>query len=90
MDTTGIDDNSTNTSWRRALGWIGAVCVGLYYIPMFCIADVFWIMECIDNEQIMPFPVSPNDLMNLVYLLLGFGAFRSFDKFLLNKVKDRL
>lgn len=66
--------------WRPFLGWIGGVCIALYYIPQFLLADYLWFNECLSKSTLTPFPVDPSGLMQIVYLLLGFGAYRSVEK----------
>lgn len=66
--------------WRPYIGWICGTCIALYYIPQFLLADYLWFTQCLQQTKLLPFPINPDGLMQLVYLLLGFGAYRSVEK----------
>jgi len=73
------------SGWRSWIGWLSGSCVGLYYIPQFIIADYLWLKMCLAENKLLDFPLDPSGLMNLIYLLLGFGAYRTIDYHLKNK-----
>lgn len=65
---------------RPAIMWICAVCIALYYIPQFIIADYLWLSQSLSQNKLLPFPIDASDLMNLTYLILGLGGYRSIEK----------
>jgi hypothetical protein len=69
-----------DSGWRPFIGWIGGICVGLYFMPQFIIAAYLWVTMCIAKNAILPYPISADQLMELVWLLLGFGAYHIADK----------
>jgi len=69
-----------NSGWRPYIGWICGTCVGLYYIPQFIIASYLWTIMCLEKHTLLPYPIDPTSLMELCYLMLGFGAYRSAEK----------
>lgn len=73
-------DRWFDSGWRPFIGWIGGVCVGFYFLPQFSIAAYLWVTMCIAKSTILPYPISADQLMELVWLLLGFGAYHIADK----------
>lgn len=74
------DMRQFNSGWRPFIGWICGVCVGLYYVPQFVLAAYLWFIMCLAQNKILPYPIDPTSLMQLVYLMLGFGAYRMVEK----------
>ena len=68
------------SGWRPFIGWVCGICVAIYYIPQFILAAYLWLTLCVDRGFIVPYPIDPTSLMELVYLILGFGAYRSIEK----------
>lgn len=66
--------------WRPMIGWVGGVSLGLYFIPQFISANVFWILNMIESKVLQPFPVTPDGILELVLGLLGLGMMRSAEK----------
>lgn len=73
------------SAWPALIGWTSGACVALYYIPQLIIANYLWAKMSIDANIIYPFPIPADDIMNLVYLLFGFGTFHIAKKKLLGK-----
>ena len=63
-----------NSGWQPLTGWTSGFCVAIYYIPQLLVANVVWAMNCIEQHKVIPFPIDPGDIINLVYLMFGFGA----------------
>ena len=68
------------SSWRPLLGWTAGACLALYYIPQILLTEYFWALQCIAKNAVVPFPMKADDILNLVYILLGFGAYRMIEK----------
>lgn len=64
-----------DSGWQPLLGWTSGFLVLLYWGPQLVVANYIWIMECVDKMNVLPFPVKPDDIMNLVWLLFGFGGY---------------
>ncbi len=75
-----IDTRFFNSGWRPFIGWVCGTCVGLYYIPQFLMAAFLWTLMCLQKNALLPYPINPESLMQLCYLMLGFGAYRSAEK----------
>lgn len=71
-------------AWQPLCGWTAGFCVALYYIPQLMVADVIWTMNCIDQNRVIPFPIDSGDIINLVYLLFGFGTYHLVKKKILS------
>jgi hypothetical protein len=66
--------------WPALIGWTSGACVALYYIPQLIIANIIWTMNCIEVHKVIPFPIDSGDILNLVYLLFGFGTYNLVKK----------
>lgn len=85
IDSIEAQNNSFLGSWRGGLGWVCVLCIAAYYLPQFAIADYVWLRDCLGQGHMIPYPIDADSIFHLVCLLLGFGAYRSFEKVL--KVK---
>lgn len=63
------------SGWQPLIGWTSGACVALYYVPQLIVANYIWIDNCLDEHKVIPFPVQSDDILNLVYLLFGFGTY---------------
>lgn len=76
------------SGWRPAVGWVGAVSLGLVYIPKALVMTAMWAWQAyiaIDiggAAAVMPaYPdLGLTDLLGLLGSLLGFGVLRQRDK----------
>ena len=68
------------SAWPSLIGWTSGFCVALYYIPQLIIVNYEWSRNILLTHVIMPFPIDPTDILNLVYLLFGFGAYHIVKK----------
>ncbi len=76
--------------WRPAIGWVGAVSLGLMYIPKTIMITALWsyqtyLMTVSAPDMAVfvlpPFPdLGLTDLLGLLGSMLGIGVMRSFDK----------
>lgn len=62
------------SGWQPLLGWSCGLLVLLYYAPQIVISTCLWYEQCSSSGKVLPFPMKPDDLLNLVYLLFGFGV----------------
>jgi len=63
-----------NSGWQPLVGWVAGFLVLLYYLPQLIIIECVWGYHCISTVSISPFPMAPDNILNLVYLLFGFGV----------------
>lgn len=63
-----------NSGWIPLLGWTAGFLVLLFYAPQIIIITYVWGIECIKTGNPEPFPMSSDDILNLVYLLFGMGG----------------
>jgi hypothetical protein len=87
-----IDAQSSSlfqAGWRPMLGWIGGVSLALFFIPQYLIGAALWGHQCFEiisqtkdlAAVVLPiYPVKSDAVMELVLLMFGSGAIRSFDK----------
>lgn len=68
------------SAWPSLIGWTSGACVALYYIPQLLVVNYEWARNVLTTHTIMPFPIDPTDILNLVYLLFGFGAYHIVKK----------
>ncbi len=78
-----------NSGWRPGIGWVGAISLFFFFVPQYLIASIVWGAQCWEiitgSESLVivklpGFPVTAEGLTQLVMLLLGGKAIRSFDK----------
>lgn len=75
-----MSKNFFESAWPALIGWTSGFCVALYYIPQLIVANYIWAKTSIENNVIYPFPIPPDDILNLVYLLFGFGTYHLVKK----------
>lgn len=83
IDLNKLYANSTSifmSGWRPLLAWTCGFCIALYYLPLIAITTLIWAINSFKDYSVMPYPIMPADILNLIYLLLGFGAYRMIEK----------
>jgi hypothetical protein len=73
------------SAWPALIGWTSGGCIALYYVPQLIICNYVWISTCLESHTIVPFPMNPENILNLVYLLFGFGSHNIIKNTLLKK-----
>ena len=79
-------DSFFKSGWRPAVGWVGAVSLGMVYIPKAVFLTTFWCWQAYNVLKAggQTLPVYPDlgltDLLGLLGSLLGFGVLRQRDK----------
>lgn len=63
------------SGWQPLIGWTAGFLILLYYAPQIIIMTVVWGTNCLDQGVIEAFPMKPDELLNLVWLLFGFGGY---------------
>lgn len=63
-----------NSGWQPMIGWTCGFLVLAYYAPQIAIATYVWGLHCVESGIVSPYPIKPDDILNLVYLLFGFGT----------------
>lgn len=66
--------------WRPAIGWVCAMGLFCYFVPMGVMASVLWVKASWAAQAITPYPVDSGALTELVYALLGLGTLRTIEK----------
>ena len=69
-----LSKNFFNNGWQNLIGWTSGFLILIYYFPQIIIATYIWGGHCIDTGIVTAFPIRPDDILNLVYLLFGSGA----------------
>jgi hypothetical protein len=69
-----------NSGWQPLIAWSCGFLILLFYAPQIVIITIVWGRECFALHQVSPFPMKADDLLNLVYLLFGFGVHSVFKK----------
>jgi hypothetical protein len=57
------------------IGWTCGFLILAYYLPQIMIITYVWGKNCIASGLVSQFPMKPDDLMNLVYLLITSGVY---------------
>lgn len=83
-DTNKIDAASDwwfQRGWRPSYGWVGSISLFFYFVPQYIIASILWTITCLQQHNIVPFPVSATPVLELAGLLLGiYGTHRTIEK----------
>lgn len=66
--------------WRPAVGWVCAISLGAYFIPMHVMAAILWVRMSWNAASLPAYPITPDAIMELVVALLGMGVIRQVDK----------
>lgn len=69
-----------NSGWQPLIGWTSGACVFMYWVPQLCVANYVWATQCFAQGAVVPFPIKPDDIYNLVWLLFGFGGYSLIKK----------
>lgn len=64
-----------NSGWQPLIGWTGGFLILLYWAPQLILANYLWYIKCMAIHDIAPFPIKADEIMNLVYLVFGFGGY---------------
>lgn len=63
------------SGWQPLLGWTSGFLVLLYYAPQIFLITYVWGHHIIDSGIVTPYPMKSDEILNLVYLLFGFGTY---------------
>lgn len=77
LETNKVFANSSslfNSGWIPLLGWTAGFLVLLFYAPQILIVTYVWAKKCIATGNPTAFPMKPDDILNLVYILFGMGG----------------
>ena len=66
--------------WRTAIGWVGAVSLAFYFIPQFVMASWMWVKLIMAKGELIPYPVTADGLLELVFALLGVAGLKTYEK----------
>ena len=64
--------------WIALIGWSCGLLILLFYAPQIIITTYVWAKLCLLSNECKPFPMKADELINLVYLLLGMGGIGIF------------
>lgn len=69
-----------NSGWQPLIGWTSGACVFMYWVPQLCVANWIWAHQCFSLGEVVKFPIAPDDIYNIVWLLFGFGGYSLIKK----------
>lgn len=69
-----------NSGWQPLIGWTSGFLILIYWLPQLVLANYLWMGNCLDAHKVLDFPIKPTDMMNLIYLLFGFGGYTLIQK----------
>jgi hypothetical protein len=73
-------DNIFKSAYVPLLGWTCGLLILLYYLPQIIVATWVWSDACFATGIVKPFPIKPDDLLNLVYLLITSKVYSAVTK----------
>lgn len=75
-----VEEAKRGFGWRTLLGYVVDVSVGMYFIPKYTLAAIFWTKLCWSTGTLHPYPVDSTELIQLVMTMLGFGGIKAWEK----------
>jgi hypothetical protein len=63
-----------NSGWQSLIGWTAGFLILSFYAPQIIIITYVWSKYCLTTGHIVAFPMKSEDILNLVYLMFGFGV----------------
>lgn len=73
------DSRLFNSGWRPSIGWVCSISLALYYIPQYTLAAYLWYKMSLDANKLIPYPIDPSSLIEIVGVMLGFGTLRTVE-----------
>lgn len=70
---------------RPFILWVCGISLACFFIPQYLIGSYFWIIDMWTVGHVTPYPLNTQGLMELVYGMLGLGAYRTVEKVISNK-----
>jgi len=68
------------SGWRPGIGWVCGLSLALYFIPQYMTGAYMFTHTYMTTGEIIPYPVEPKAVLELVFSLLGLGALRTAEK----------
>ena len=65
---------------RPFILWVCGVSLAFYFIPQFALGAYLWTRQVLTTGELMAYPVAADGLYELVFGMLGLGAFRTVEK----------
>ncbi len=65
---------------RPALLWVAASGLFMFYVPQYTMAAILWTRLSWSAQEILPYPVTADGLLELVALAIGMGTIRHLGK----------
>ncbi len=65
---------------RPAIIWVCAISLFWFFVPQYMLASVLWLKMCWAAQEIQPYPVSAEGLLELTGALLGLAGLRTIEK----------
>lgn len=66
--------NIFNSGGLALICWTAGFLLLLYYFPQILVATYVWGKASIATSKCAPFPIKADDIMNLVYVIYGYGV----------------
>lgn len=83
VEVNKLDAQSQNkyqSGWRPTIGWVCAISLGAFYVPMYVLSAILWVRVSWEAKAIQPYPVSATSLIELVFVMLGWTGMRTYEK----------
>ncbi len=68
------------SGWRPGIGWVAGVSLAFFFIPQYAMGAYIFVHTYATTGEIIPYPVEPKAVIELVLALLGMGALRTAEK----------
>jgi hypothetical protein len=73
--TLALSPEFFNSGWQPLIGWTAGFLILMFYAPQIAITTYVWAKACLASGVVSPYPMKPDEILNLVWLLFGFGGY---------------
>jgi len=73
-----MSSNIFKSGYVPLAGWTAGFLFLVYWFPQIIIATYVWGWACIESGRVTPFPIRPDEIMNLVYVMCAGGVHSLF------------
>lgn len=75
-----MSNNLFKSGFIPLSGWTAGFLLLVYYLPQLMVMHYVWARHAIDTGSCSPFPMKPDDLLHLVYVMCAGGIHNIFSK----------
>src|ERR1700722_4441958 len=75
-----MSSNFFKSAYIPMAGWTAGFLLLCYYLPQIIVVNYIWAKTSLDAGLCLPFPMKPDDILHLVYVMCAGGVHNIFSK----------